>query len=647
LPTNLADSRASAHVNLSHSSPDKKFTISFKSIYSISKINLPTRDPGAIITMPPNLKLYDSTGMLNWEEGGVLFKNIGFSPDVHPLAVLQTKYAGEYQHLSNNLQIGLELFKGLRLNTNLGYNLVLSDEARLHPSTSLDPFNAVLPYAFFGNQTQKGWIAEPQLDYTRKMGKGKLAFLVGATWQENITKGFLTDASNYTSDLLLNSVAGAGKVILNNNYEQYKYTALFGRLNYNWADKYILNLSGRRDGSSRFGPQNRFNNFGAAGIAWIFSNEAAIKKLSFLSFGKLRASYGITGNDQIPNYRFQDTWASGGSTFQQEPVLLPTALFNPVLGWESNRKFEAAIDLGFLKDRLLFSTAYFKNLSGNQLVNYNLPIQAGFSSIVKNINALIENKGLEFTLQFQNISRENLQWNSSINLSIVRNKLVEFPGLETSSYANRYIPGEPLSVRMLYQSLGVDAATGVYSFMDADKDGLLSSNDRVIFKNTEPKYYGGLRNSISFKGLEIDVFFEFRKQEGPNYIGNLLMVPGYRFFNQPSLVLERWKTAGDNSSIQRYTATTATDAYKYAKSFLALSTAAFDDASYIRCKTVSVSYSLPVQWGWNAGVEKMKVYVQCQNLFTLTSFAGADPENQRVNALPLMKTITGGIQFIF
>jgi TonB-dependent starch-binding outer membrane protein SusC len=126
LPTDLADSRASAHFSLNHSLPNKKLSLSLKSIYSISKIKLPTRDPGAIITMPPNMRLFDSAGKLNWEEGGVLLKNIGFGPDVHPLAVLQTKYEAEYQNLSNSLQIELQIVKGLQLNSyTLQHRLIL------------------------------------------------------------------------------------------------------------------------------------------------------------------------------------------------------------------------------------------------------------------------------------------------------------------------------------------------------------------------------------------------------------------------------------------------------------------------------------------------------------------------------------------
>src|SRR5690606_1578194 len=155
--------------------------------------------------------------------------------------------------------------------------------------------------------------------------------------------------------------------ILVNSNISYKYQAFFGRLNFSWKDKYILNLTGRRDGSSRFGTGNRFANFGAVGLAWVFSEDNWVKNsLPFISFGKLRTSYGSTGNDQIGDYQYLNTYSVTGNIYENGTGLQPSRLFNPEFSWERNRKVEAAIEISFWEDRFFLGTSYYHNRSSNQ-----------------------------------------------------------------------------------------------------------------------------------------------------------------------------------------------------------------------------------------------------------------------------------------
>jgi TonB-linked SusC/RagA family outer membrane protein len=647
LPTDLSDKRHSANFNLNHHSTDKKFNISLKTIYSAVSNNLPYKDLSSVVYSPPNIKLYDSLGKLNWEEGGIPFSSVLGSVDANPLAILKTKYNGEFQSINTNIQLSYALLKNLTAKISSGCNLIFGDETRMRPSESLDPFGAVLPSAFFANSQKRSWITEPQLEYSDKFWKGKFRLQAGATWQESISKTVSTDATNYTSDLLLNSISGAGNILTTNFYRQYRYNAFFGLANYNVSDKYILNISGRRDGSSRFGPDNRFNFFWAFGGAWIFSNEKLTAKwFPFLSFGKIRSSYGVTGNDQIGDYLFLDTWTAGSTQYLQSATLLPSALFNPVLAWEETKKFEIALELGILNNRIQLSSSYFRNRSGNQLINYSLPIQTGFGSVAKNFDALIQNKGFEFVLQTKNIVSAGFNWSSSVTLTIARNKLLQFPGLATSSYATDYVIGQPVSVKQLYHYLGVDPSTGIYTFSDIDRSGTYNRADRVVLLNTQPDCYGGFQNSLSYHSFQLDIFFEFRKQVGRNYLANL-RVPGYRFANQPEVVLNRWTKPGDVTTVQKFTATTSTVAYRNANSYLGLSDAAYTDASFVRCKNLSFSYSVPSKFTKRFFIEHARLYLQAQNLFVITKYKGADPENQNLLVLPPLRTITAGIHFNF
>ncbi|KYP15220.1 SusC/RagA family TonB-linked outer membrane protein [Flavihumibacter sp. CACIAM 22H1] len=642
-PTDHGDSKASANFTITHSSTNKRFAIQLNVNYLADENKLNEHDMTSYTNLPPNMKLRDEQGNINWQEGGIPYKNIVFR--ANPLAALHMTYRGKFKNLVSNSEIRYELINGLTAKLNAGYNNLVGNEYLARPSTSIDPYSSNLPYAYFANRTFTSWIMEPQLEYQTLLGKGKITSLIGATWQENTTEGIHVMATNYTSDALLGAISGAGNVRTNNSFQQYRYTALFGRINYNFKNRYLLNLSGRRDGSSRFGPGRRFSNFGAAGAAWIFSEENWMNRAKkILSFGKIRGSYGVTGNDQIGDYRYLDTWTAYSNTYQGAPIVNPTALYNPDFAWERNKKIEAAIDLGFIEDRLMFSASFYKNRSNNQLINYTLPIQTGFNSILKNLNAILENRGFEFQLTTKNITTKRLNWTTAFNISFNRNKLVSFPGLSTSSYANTYIEGKSVSTRQFYVYKGVNKSTGIYEFEDVDRNGIFNKEDRIHSGNIDPQYFGGLLNSLEYKGLTLSVFFEFRKQRGYSFLNTrTVLVPGLGLWNHPLAVMERWQHPGDQSSIQRFTTVSGSTAYRNLVSYLPRSAAFIVDASFIRCKNIAISYKLPAKAIKSLRIENLTVFLNTQNLFVLSKYKGADPEIQNLLILPPLKTLVAGI----
>ncbi|MEP7375876.1 MAG: SusC/RagA family TonB-linked outer membrane protein [Chitinophagaceae bacterium] len=646
-PTELGNKRMNVHLNLGHVSANNRFKLSLSGNYVYNQNKLTVFDLTSSINYAPNIQLFDSSGKLNWQEKGITFNSVGAQ---NPLANMNTKYTGVFQNLLSNLSLQYNILPQLAIKANLGYNLVLTDETRLNPSNSFDPYGpASLPYALFVNGQQKSWIAEPQAEYKIMIAKGKLSVMAGFTLQENEYKNNTVNAEDYQSDLLLGSIAGAARVRAQNSYSQYRYNAVFGRIQYNWEEKYILHLSGRRDGSSRFGPDKRFSQFGAISGAWIFSKEKWMKAAAnIISFGKIRSSNGSTGSDNIGDYLYHDVWNATPITYQGIPAINPSSLFNPNLAWETTKKFEAGLEMGFLKDRIFLSVSYFSNSSGNQLMPYALPAQTGFGSVNKNFEALIRNRGYELVISSTNINTQNFSWRSSLNMSRTRNKLVAFPGLANSSYASVYIVGEPVSARRVFEYTGVDAATGVYTFNDVDHNGILELADMMKFKTTDPPLYGGVSNSLRYKNLQLDIFFEFKKQEGLNYLNNIgFYPPGYNVKNQPSIVLDRWQKPGDKTSIAKYTGVYGTPGYFYTVYFLPSSDAVYSDASYIRCKNIALWYSLPERWLSKLKLSSNKIFVQAQNLFTITDYKGADPETQNLYALPPLKTISAGIQLTF
>lgn len=644
LPTNLADHRISGHSSISQASRNKRFSITLSTSYSYTRNSIPNMEVSQFINRPPNIQLYDSLGNLNWEEGGVSFYDATYGLQYsNPLAALYAQYLGNYSNLNSSVRLSYDVYGGIGFKINAGYNSVTSEEKSLNPSKSLDPFNNLdnAPSASFGRGSNANWIVEPQITFQRAFPFGRFDVVLGSTIQKQSNAGLTVFGTNYQDDALLGSISGAGKIFASNTYSQYRYVAVFGRINYNYNDKYLLNLSGRRDGSSRFGYANQFANFAAVGAGWIFSKEEFVSKyLPWINFGKLKASYGITGNDGIGNYAFLDTWASSPSTYQGIPSLNPSRLYNPLLAWEQNRKINLGIDLAILGQRLQFSAEYFRNRSSNQLVNYSLPIQTGFSSVLANRKATVQNTGLELTLESANIKARTFEWTTRLNISFSRNKLIAFPDIEKSSYANSLFIGKSLTTRALYQFGGIDPTTGLYTFADINNDGLLNVADKVVFINVDPRYYGGLQNTVRFGNFQADFLFQFAHQKGRNYLGTVGgYAPGIAFTNQPKVVLKRWQKESDNTDIQKYT--TMPDS-----KFLLLQSSdiLFSDASFVRLKNVALSYNLPTRLLKSLKLDQCRLYIQGQNIFTITDYIGADPETQNMYAMPPLRTITVGCQ---
>lgn len=645
--SDLEDKRASLNFNLTHKSSDKKFSIQLSGFYSNDQNNLLQNDLTQYINLPPNFDMYDSSGKPNWIQKGIAINNLNFLFSSVPAAELLKRYSSVNDNLLGNLQLSYRLTKHLVFRSSLGYNKFGSDEESNTPKSSLHPLLNAFASASFGNSVSKSWIIEPNLDYTRSFKTGRINILLGSTLQERKTKAENIAATDYTSDLLLSSVNAAGQIRATNNHSQYRYTAFFGRINYNLLDRYIINLSGRRDGSSRFGPANRFTNFGAIGVAWIFSNEKRLKEdFTFLSFGKIRASYGLTGNDQIGDYRYLDLWASSGTPYQAMPGLVPSSLFNPSYRWEKNRKFEAAVDLGIAKDIVLLSAAFSVNRSNNQLINYKLPNQTGFSSVIQNLPAVVQNTTWEFTITTKNATTENFNWTSFLNLTIPNNKLLSFPGLATSGYASLYQEGQALNIIRLYQYEGVDPATGIYKITDVNKDGIYNAEDFLFSKNTDPKFYGGFQNILTYKSFDFSFLFEFRKQWGRNYLAVLGNNQPGLAANQPSVVLNRWQKPGDIAGVQKFTSSFG-GAVAYGAAYLNNSDGSYSDASFVRLKNLSFSWLMPKLWLNKLRMESAKIYLQSQNLFVLTNYLGSDPETQDIFVLPPLKTVALGIQVTF
>jgi len=477
--------------------------------------------------------------------------------------------------------------------------------------------------------------------------------LLGGSYQSTKRYDQVIDGYGATSDALLKNLASFASRDMRNTSSEYKYAALFARISYNYKQKYIASFSGRRDGSSRFGPGRRFGNFGSIGVAWVASDEYFFKSLrEAVSFFKIRLTYGATGNDGIGDYMYQERYRAVevGDPYQGTIGYQTVGIFNEFYAWEVTKKLEVAADFGFLKDRINTTIGWYRNRSNNQLIGFPYPSIVGPGGAVANLPALIQNAGLEVTLATENINLKYFRWSTSVNFTLNRNKLIRYPNSEGSPYYTAVI-GRPFYGEIhAFNSYGVDPKTGLYRFTDKTGNLTLDPSDSKDPLNggyvsviTTPKFFGGISNTLEIKRFTLDFLFQFKKQIGRNPLSDFLRSPGFKS-NVPVEFNNRWRKEGDHALIQKVYSIGMPEEYSRALGWLDLSNFSYTDASFVRLKNVSISYRLSEAFLKRMSISDMKVFLQGQNVFTITGYKGLDPETQSVTVLPPVRTLTVGLQ---
>lgn len=618
--------RVTGNFNLNHTSANDKFNINLSTSYGVD-FNNTTGFTGlnSLATLPPNApSVFNEDGTLNWEDwavGGIDNPLEGYFDRSEILS----------NSLISNLAFSYQIIGGLKIKSSFGYNYYDIAELSKRPKRSYNPSEVNFNYSFHSGSKRKSWIVEPQLLYNKQFDKLNLETIVGATFQESTNDFTSFQGSGYASEALIGNIAAAEDILnARNGNTDYRYAALFSRIGLNWDRKYYLNLTGRRDGSSRFGPNNRFANFGAIGSAWIFSEEKFIQtSLPFLSFGKFRGSYGTTGNDQIGDYGYLDAYEATRGT----GGLYPTGLSNPDYSWEVNKKLEAAMELGFFEDRFRVGASWYRNRSSNQLVGHPLPYITGFTTVQANLPATVQNSGWEFEANTENINSGNFHWQTSFNISFPKNELLNYPDIEQSSFANTYRVGQPLNIRLYYEYTGLDPETGLYTVKDINEDGRLDFQDQNIVQDFNREFYGGLNNSISYKGFSLQFLLSFAKQEGTHtsfFAG--------RPSNELDIVLEALENENRFQQISY--------SLQSRRAFQNIVNTSFmvSDASYLRLQTLTLGYNLPTNLLEKIGINRGKLSLHGQNLWVITPYKGLAPENPiSLTSYNGMRTVTAGL----
>jgi TonB-linked SusC/RagA family outer membrane protein len=630
----------SLRFSLNTGTANEKFKFTLSGNYLASDNNMVPWDFSntAILTAPNAPPLFLPDGSLDWSTGS------NAAGDINRV----------YKNVTGNLMAnGALVYKPVRqltLRTNIGYNNISSRELMEYPTTTKAPTftqASAQTHSVFHHYEVRTITVSPYAEYnTTLWKKGELSIKSGGEIDDKITNWDEVEGIGFSTDAMLADPSSGNTVKGRYSLSPFRSLGFYGIIKYVWDHKYIIDLNGRRDGSTKFGPSNRFGNFGSVAAAWIFSEEKLVKDHArFISFGKLRGSYGIVGGDAIDDFAYLSTWQVQGNNYDGKVGLQPSSLANPSLRWEKNKDAEAGLEIGFLNNRIYVEANYYSNLASNQLISQPVSSVTGFSSVALNSDAVIRNNGWELYLNTTNVKTKNFTWSSRLNGTIPHSKLLHAP---TQTKSPNYVTGKPVTGVVLYKYNGINPQTGYYNFTNAkgatDDYALgLSQTDKTEFIDLAPKFYGGLQNSFTYKQLSVDFSIVFTNRKGQNFLGQQMFAVGLLNANSTTDWLRRWQNPGDQTDMPRVS-TNVTNYYSRQYNFVN-STGAYSDVSYARLQNVSIRYRFSRDLLQKARLKDLSVYLQGQNLYTFSRYHGLDPENLNPGVIPPLRVFTAGINF--
>jgi TonB-linked SusC/RagA family outer membrane protein len=450
----------------------------------------------------------------------------------------------------------------------------------------------------------------------------------GMAFQKSTTATSGAAAQGFPSDAYQELSSGATKTIATTFSTANSLLSYFLRANYKYNDKYLLTLSGRIDGSSRFGANNKYGFFPAASAGWIVSKEGFLQNVNWLSLLKIKASYGLNGNDRIPDFAARGLYTGKGA-YGGQPGQKPLQLANPDLKWETTKGADVGVEAGLFKSRVSVEVDVYRRDTKDLLLNQEVPGTSGFATIFKNIGNL-NNKGIEISVNTVNVASRSFRWSSSLNFSANRTKITNLGGQLLGTSVNKAMEGQPMGVFVAREFAGVDPNNGDALYYkntlkaDGTRDRSTTNNYNqavdVVIGNPNPKFFYGFSNNFSYKGFDLDVLLQ-------GVYGNQIYNGGGQYMsasasngydNQTVDQLAAWKKPGDITNVPeaRLWYANGTD-----PSSRYLST-----GSYLRVKSVSLGYNIPAAVSRRIKLERVRVYAKAINLFTITKYHGWDPE---------------------
>lgn len=546
------------------------------------------------------------------------------------------------QRFLGNLYLEADFLRDFKFKVNYG----IDDNSGIFDSF-LDPFRTGFGVAIGGqsiNNTNKSayYIIENTISYKKTLNRHNIEGLIGSINQKFRFENSAIQTRNFASGSVGTPNGGSELFVATADKSERANSSFLSRVNYSFDDKYLFTANFRADGSSAFGPNNRWGYFPSFSAGWRVTEEKFMPEESFLSDLKVRAGWGIVGNDQIANYAYLGrigagaNYPFGGSV---QPGTFPASIENLELKWEESEQTNIGIDVSLFKNKISFTAeAYVKN-TRDLLLNAPLPTSTGFSSAIQNIGEL-QNRGFEFSINSTNLQNENFKWDTNFNISFNRNEVIDLVGQEIlqggiaggRGEASIVREGLPLGSLFGFVYGGVDPATGNAFYLDRNNVSTFTptAEDRRIIGDANPDFFYGFSNTFSYKGFGLFVFIE--GSQG-NDILNATRIETEGLLdpkNQSTAVLNRWRQPGDITNIPRASFGNSDNSR--------VSTRFIEDGSYLRFKAISLSYDFSDSLLEKLKLKGLRLYATGENVFTITNYSGFDPE---VNAFGGSNTIRG------
>jgi TonB-dependent starch-binding outer membrane protein SusC len=467
--------------------------------------------------------------------------------------------------------------------------------------------------------------------------------VVGTSYEDNVNEGFRVQGQQFPTEYFKYITSAAAITAGTSNRSDWNLLSYFGRFSYTLDDRLTTTFNIRRDGSSRFGEENRYGTFPSASVLWRVSDEAFMEGVPVLSNLALRVSYGLTGNQQdLGNFASRGLFG-GGSNYFDEPGIAPSQLANPSLKWEKTKQLNLGADFSVLSNRLAFNLDYYEKNTEDLLVARPVPRTTGYNSIWDNVGSM-ENKGLELSTTARIFVPERqgaLSWTSTLNLSRNRNKVTELYNDQPIGTTYRVEEGKPLrffygyvtdGIFQSYEEIQAHArqvthsdprratAPGDIRFKDLNGDGVINASDREMIGSPWPDYEGGWTNNLGYRDFDLTAFVQF-SQGNEIYNGFRVYADQYGSWgdNHTTRAMKRWTPQNTNTNEPRAIWGDPNQNTRTSDRFI-------EDGSYVRLKNVILGYTLPSELSSRLGVRTARVYLQGQNLLTHTKYSGWDPE---------------------
>lgn len=572
-----------------------------------------------------------------WSNSSMVTDPYGFEAIPNPVHVLETQdRLRKRTKLFGNIYTTFHILPGLDLRTQFGFDKNDYNEQTYSP-TDLINISSPNGYAYLGNSRSLYWQQENYLTYTKEFGDHSINAMAGLSWQKRTDEFFNVSATGFSDDTFtFNRIQAASQPgTPNSGYDEWSMNSYFLRGNYNYKSKYLVTFTGRVDGSSRFGDNNKYGVFPSVGVGYVLSNEPFMQGMSSISELKLRSSWGITGNTEIPTYQSLGTISTATTLINgtRAPISYVNRLPNPDLEWEKTRQFDIGFDLALMDRALTLSFDYYHKLTTDLLLDRPVPSSSGFSAVRDNIGS-VSNRGVEVLVKAFPVSTSNLTWDTNLNFSYNINEIEKlgendediFPGPNWVSGSQTILRvGESLSSFWGFERLGTwgtDEAAAAAEVGAIPGEAKRSAERRII-GNGLPKWTGSFINNVYYKNFDftLDIQFVadvdilqqfFHSTEDRTGLASGLASTLYDAWtedNQNTMVqqIRNGVYSGQNSEVDSHWVT---------------------DGSYIRGNLISLGYTFNEVMAKNKGFRNLRVYANVQNAFLIHSkdFKGYDPE---------------------